>query len=297
VQLDRDLADLVDGYLTSRAADYQRSDQAGRVVFDIAPATELAAEIGDGRRFATGDARGLTDAEPLNLVHPLVRAAIADARAWPGGSVELLLPRDATPDLVALAGKVGVLAVALVDYAGFEPVQRLIAGGVVDGALIDPSVAARILMQAGENSQPVATPTRRGWTTPDEAVTVDQRTRESVSKALRAGHWSALERFVDDKVLKRAAARASIAENCVPPKARRVVVGSTAGDRVESEIVDLATKDDVLERRMNALDSREDEVYRKWRNEYHELRYRAPVVTRLFQVSFQIAPLKPGTSC
>src|SRR3989475_1420589 len=70
VQLDWDLADLVDGYLTSRAATYQRFDQAGRVVFDIAPGTELPAEIGDRRRFATGDARGLTDAEPLNLVHP-----------------------------------------------------------------------------------------------------------------------------------------------------------------------------------------------------------------------------------
>src|SRR2546425_10199629 len=53
VRLDRDLADLVDGYLTSRAADYQRSDQAGRVGFDIAPGTEFAAEVGDGRPVAT----------------------------------------------------------------------------------------------------------------------------------------------------------------------------------------------------------------------------------------------------
>ena len=81
----------------------------------------------------------MIDAEPLNLAHPLVRAAIADARAWPGGSVELLLPRDATPDLAAMAGKAGVLAVAMVDYAGFEPVQRLIFGGVVDGVPIDPA--------------------------------------------------------------------------------------------------------------------------------------------------------------
>ncbi len=83
MQLDRDIADLVEGYLASRAIAHKRSDKAGRVVFDVAPGAELAAEIGDGRRFATGDARGLTDAEPLNLVHPLVRAAIADARAWP----------------------------------------------------------------------------------------------------------------------------------------------------------------------------------------------------------------------
>ena len=91
VQLDRDIADLVDGYLRSNGIGYERSDQAGRVVFDVAADAELPAQIGDGRRFATGDARGLADAQPLNLLHPLVQAAIADARAWPGGSVELLL--------------------------------------------------------------------------------------------------------------------------------------------------------------------------------------------------------------
>ena len=71
-----------------RGVDYQRSEEAGRVVFDVAAGRRVPAEIGDGRRFATGDARGLTDAQPLNLLHPLVQAAIADARAWPGGSVD-----------------------------------------------------------------------------------------------------------------------------------------------------------------------------------------------------------------
>ena len=51
------------------------------------------------------------------------------------------------------------------------------------------------------------------------------------------------------------------------------------------------------ERRISALDSREDEVYRKWRNEYHELRYRAPNATRLFQVAFRIAAPNPETAC
>src|SRR5208283_1490041 len=65
VQLDRDLAELVEAYLTTRAVKYHRSDEAGRVVFDIARDAVLPAEIGEGRRFASGDARGLTDAEAL----------------------------------------------------------------------------------------------------------------------------------------------------------------------------------------------------------------------------------------
>ena len=48
-----------------------------------------------------------------------------------------------------------MLAVALVDYAGFEPVQRLISGGVVDGVPIDPSLAARIVRLQATDSQAI----------------------------------------------------------------------------------------------------------------------------------------------
>jgi hypothetical protein len=55
--LDRDLAHSVDGYLTARGVKYRRSDEADRVVFDIEPGAALPVEVGDGQRFATGDAR------------------------------------------------------------------------------------------------------------------------------------------------------------------------------------------------------------------------------------------------
>src|SRR5580704_9867129 len=54
VQLDRDIADLVEGYLASGVIAHKRFEKAGRVVFEIAPSAELAPEIGDGLRFATG---------------------------------------------------------------------------------------------------------------------------------------------------------------------------------------------------------------------------------------------------
>jgi adenine-specific DNA-methyltransferase len=155
---DRDLAELVDGYLTTCAVTYRRSDEAGRVVFDLAPGAPFP-EIGDGRRFATGDARGLTDAESLNLAHPLVRAAIAKARTWSGGgAVTLHLPPDSSPDLAALGGNEGLICVVLVDYLGFEPVQRLIAAAVVSGAPIDPSLAAKNCALAGKRRPGVQGP-------------------------------------------------------------------------------------------------------------------------------------------
>ena len=298
--LDRDLANLVEGYFAAHGVACERSESAGRVVFDIASGATLPAEIGDGRRFATGDARAITDAEALNLVHPLVRSAIDEARKWPGGEVELLLPPDALSDLSALAGSVGIMRVVLVDYSGFEPVQRLVAGAVINGSPIDPSLAARIVRlqaAAGQGSQLTADSHSLDDAV-DEAVFIDQRDVEKGEQKHFELAIGQLERFVQDKVLVCRRERASIGEKLSYARARRdEVVGSTARDRIEAEIDRLATRDESLDRRINALESREDEVYKKWRDKYHELRYRPPTVRPLFEVTFQISPPTRGTSC
>jgi adenine-specific DNA-methyltransferase len=300
-ELDRDLANLVDGYLTAKAVRYRRSDEAGRVVFDVASGVALPFEIGDGRRFATGDGRGLSDAEYLNLVHPLVRAAIADARMWSGGgSLTLHLPPGSSPELAALAGKAGVICVVLVDYIGFEPVQRLVAGAVVGGAPIDPSLAAKLLRLQATDRTAFKVQVETQWLDDavDEAVFVDQRQVEEGEQKHFEQAIGQLERFVEDKILVCRRERANIAEKLRAARVRRdEIVGSTARDRVEAEILRLATMDESLERRIGALESREDEVYRKWRDEYHELRYRAPTVTRLFQAVFETAAPNPEMSC
>jgi superfamily II DNA or RNA helicase len=299
--LDKDLADLVDGYLTARGVKYRRSDEAARVVFDVEPGAALPVEVGDGRRFATGDARALTDAESLNLVHPLVRAAIAHARTWSGGgSLTLHLAPGSSPELAALAGKVGLICVALVDYVGFEPVQRLVGAAVVAGTPIDPSLAAKLVRLQATEGPAFKVPVETQWLDDaiDEAVFVDQRQVEEGEQRHFAEVIGQLERFVEDKILVCRRERASIAEKLRAARARRdEIVGSSARDRVEAEIVRLATKEESLERRVGALESREDEVYRKWRDEYHDLRYRPPTVTRLFQAAFQIAAPNSETSC
>jgi superfamily II DNA or RNA helicase len=299
--LDRDIADLVDGYLAARAAEYRRFDEAGRVIFELAPGSALPVEVGDGRRFATGDARGLAEAEALNLVHPLVHVAIAHARTWSGGdSVKLQLPLDSSSELTALTGKVGILCVVLVDYVGFEPVQQLVAAAVVGGTPIDPSLAAKLIRVQAVASPVLKAPMEAQWLDDavDEAVFVDQREVEKGEQRHFEEAIGQLERFVEDKILVCRRERASIAEKLRAAKARRdEIVGSSARDRVEAEIIRLATKDESLEHRISALESREDEVYRRWRDEYHELRYRVPTVTRLFQTTFQIAAPNLETSC
>jgi superfamily II DNA or RNA helicase len=300
VQLDRDIADLVEGYLRSRGIGHDRAEQDGRIVFDVDPKSDMGADVGDVRRFATGDARGLDNAQHLNLLHPLVQAAITHARGWSGGSVDLALTLNASSNLRALVGKTGVLAVAMVDYTGFEPVQRVIAAAVVGEATLEPTLAAEIAQLPALDGKLLTPDVDPRWLDDamDEAVFVDQRDVEKREQQHFEKAMGQLERFVDDKVLICHRERASISGKLRSARTRRdEVVGATARDRVEAEILRLAERDEALERRINALDSREDEVYRKWRNEYHERRYRAPSVNRLFQVSFRIVQPNPGTSC
>src|SRR5439155_25882624 len=192
----------------------------------------LPAEVGQGRRFATGDPRVTTDAEPLNLVHPLVRAAIANARKWTGGPVVLLLPTDPSPDLAVLAGNVGALRVVLIDYAGFEPVQRVVAAAVVDGAPIEPSLAAQILRLEAIDGPVAGLSADSQWLgdAVEEAVFVDQREVEKAEQKHFEQAIGQLERFVQDKTLVYRRERTGIAEKLSSARARRdsPAVGSIA---------------------------------------------------------------------
>src|ERR1700720_663867 len=89
----------------------------------------------------------------------------------------------------------------------------------------------------------------------DEAVFVDQREVEKHEQKHFEQAIGQLERFVDDKVLVSRRERASISEKLRSARDRRdEVVGSTARDRVEAEIVRLAEKDETIEHRITALE-------------------------------------------
>jgi hypothetical protein len=210
------------------------------------------------------------------------------------------LPSEPSADLAALAGRVGVIRVVLVHYAGFEPVQRIVAGATIDGTPIEPSLAARILRLWATDGpvSNVSVDAQALDDAVDEAVFVDQRDVEKGEQKHFEQAIGQLERFVQDKVLVSRRERLSIGEKLRYARARRdEVVGSTSREKIEAEIDRLATRDESVERRINALESREDEVYKKWRDKYHKLRYGPPTVTALFEAIFQVSPRIPETSC
>jgi hypothetical protein len=300
VQMDRDIAELVDGYLRSRGGKYRRRQKEGRALFELAPGFDPGVDVGDERRFATGDARSLADAQSLSLSHPLVLAAIEHARAWNEGAVQFALAGNGDSELGAISGGSGVLSIARVDYGGFEPVQRLVAGAIIDGAPVDPLIAARLARLPAVDGAPLDV----AWDAPlladllDEAVFVDQQAVEAGEQTHFDRAVGQLERFVDDKVLVCRREVSTLEEKLRSAKSRRdEVIGASARERIEAEIGRLAEKSEALQQRIDALESRDDEVYRRWRDEYNARRYQAPTVTPLVQVTFRLTGPETKTSC
>lgn len=292
--LERDIADLIEGHIRSRGIRYARTDADGRVVFDLADDANLVPGMGETRRFVTGDGRGFTDAQLLNPSHPLVRASIEEARAWQGGLVELI--PDATPEVTALQTRTGVLAIALVDYAGFAPVQRIVTAGIVGGVPIHPALASRLAKLPAAHGPDIGVTVHEVYMRDalDEAVRLDEREVQQQERTHFQRAMDLLEQSVEDDVSQCHRERASISERLRSARDERERAVDADRDRIDAEILGLVENDDVLERRIEALVARRDPEYLERRNEYDDLRQRAPKVTRLFQVAFRIAARNPS---
>jgi hypothetical protein len=295
-QLDRDIAELVDGHLACTGLAYQRHDIDARVTFEIRGEAPLPELCGD-RRFATGDARELTDAQHLNLSHPLVQAAIESAAAACVDAVIFELAADADEDLAALAGKSGVLEIVRVEYAGFQPVQRLVVGAVAGGVALDPALSVRLFRLPVRDPLPEERalfdrpPARLLADALEEALFLDQSEIERGEQAHFEAALGQLERFAEDRVLVCRQRRAAIRRKLQSLRVRRdTTVGSEPRAKLETELRALEAEERELGLRILALQAREDPDYRRWHGHYRTLRHRAPTRTSLSEIAFQIRP-------
>ncbi len=107
--LDRDLANLVDGFLTAQAIPFRRFDEDG--ARDLRDSRCALPRNWAGKRSQPVMRRRLKDAEALNLLHPLVQAAITEAQGVAGGrSHQVAAAAHRFPWLPRSPGKKGFFA-------------------------------------------------------------------------------------------------------------------------------------------------------------------------------------------
>ena len=296
--LDADLERIVTDYLRANRIDHATEVHEGRRLIRIPAAERLPGALSAGLSVAAGHADALEQVDALHVAHPLVRAAIDDARRRGSGtfSVRFRLTAQAPEVLKQRRGSRGRLALSRMSYRGFEREDRLVATAVFeDSAVLRPAEAALELlhMQCDDLPAPLD----------DLAVTVDDLD-EVVDEELffdqaHAAHaeeqafsraLDQIDQYVEDRLLVLRRGQREISDQLKHAEERRdAALGADARSRAEDRIgrleQELSDADDQIER----LAARDDSDYERWRSDVHRRRYEPPQAERLFDVEFVIA--------
>ena len=296
VELDRDVDKLVAGYLDACGAQYQRSRQKNRTIFEIAPNGVLPAGLSEGGRYLVGEARDAGDIESLHIGHPLVHAAVDEARnaTEKRFQVRFALDRKTDVSLVRHLGKRGRMVVTKVRYDGFEPVDRLLVTALIEGdstplpqqdaellldkTITDAEVTSRVDPQAIDD----AIEEQLFF---DQAVVAEEE-QQRFERAIEQ-----IERYADDRVLVLKREHESAMNRFRAAEARRDSACSDeiSVDKAEADLARISEELESLEARIEQFRNRDDDDYRKSHERANQRRFSQPRVGRLLDVEFEIA--------
>jgi superfamily II DNA or RNA helicase len=293
-RLDHDLEQLVTGYLSACSVPFQRVSDDGLVRLQLQSALPLPAGFERGAEILIGRAIDLGDADPLHPSHPLVQAAVEEARAASEHRfrVAWTVGPEAPHPLVASKGKRGRLVLSRVRYTGFERVDRLIPTVLLAGdpSPLDPGCGRWLLdQQPRDCPQDVPSPALDAELDDaiDEMIFVDQAEVSEQEQQRFDRSLEQIERYVEDQLLVLRRRLAAETKSLRSAEERRdAALGSDARDDAEKWMRGIQKRIDELESEIERLEKRDDPDYGQWRDRAHERRYRPPEVTRILDVEF-----------
>jgi superfamily II DNA or RNA helicase len=293
-RLDHDLEQLVTAYLSACGVGFQRVTDNGYVRLQIDGSPRLPEGFQAGGAILIGRAQDLADADPLHASHPLVQAAVEEARAASQQRFRVVWPitREAPAQLASAAGRRGRLVLSRVRYSGFERVDHLIPTVLLedDSTPFDAECGRWLLDQPPlECTQEVP------------ALTLDAELDEAIEEMIFADQAEVsaqeqqrfdrsleqIERYVEDQLLVLRRRLAGEEKSLRAAEERRdAALGSDARDTAEKRMRVVQKRIDELEAEIERLEKRDDADYCQWRDRAHERRYRPPEVTRILDVEF-----------
>ncbi len=272
-ELDRDLAQLVLAHLHANNVPFSRDQTPDGLLLHV---EGLTAAIGPSKSHAS-----------LHLRHPLVLAAVADARtAGPFSPVTVKLPSTALRQHV---GKRGVLRLVRVTYDGFERTQLLLPVVVLEGGeVLDGAAVLRGDFRPGTARATVPAEVL------DDAVSellfglqgaLDEVEQQRFERAM----WQA-NRFIEDRLLVLSRRRAAAQEKLQLAQQRwEGATGSVARTAAEESKLKAEATLEELGAATGRLEGREDAVFQRHVAHIEGRRYSEPVVEVLFDLELELA--------
>jgi len=290
-QFDHDLLAVVLAYLDARGAPYERVMTPDAELLRVAPSSVLRGELREGIAAAIGSSKTHVS---LHLGHPLVVAAVADARE--GGtslSAGVKLPDDAPPKLRALSGQRARLRLVKLAFDGFELVDLLVPVAVLEtGEILEPALGD-VLLRA--TFREAAGPTARVVT--DEVL--EDATEEmlfSIQSTVDAAEHVCFELarqqaecFIEDRLLVLKRRRRVATERVEQAILKRDgATGSESRSDAERVLLAVQTALEEIEGAMTRLEQRDDPTFRKYQEHIERRRYTPPRVERVFDMDLTI---------
>lgn len=293
--LDRDVDRVVSAYFYGRRVPVERSHEAGRVTYRVPAHDALPPGYQDGLTLIVGDARGLEQGEPLTIRHPIVQAAVDDARSSTAEPMRVVLELPSSvahSGLGNLAGRAGRIAVSKACYRGIENADDLLAVATVEGDAdpLPPGLVDGLLSLPVLEWQPAAhLPDDLLLNDAvDEALVLDVARVSAREQAQFDQMLRQLEHYLADQVVvlrRRLAALDSDIEQL--ERKREKTVGSQAAD-AGRQLADRRRSHAQLKAQIEALSSGGDEEYRAWRDRLYSRRFRKPEVERILDLEFTV---------
>jgi hypothetical protein len=293
--LDHDLERLVCDYLDSVRVRYRRVPSGTGWLLETDADAQLSEPLRAGLRIVLGGESATALEDRLTLGHPLVRLAVDAAR---GATAQPFSVRVSGAQFEALRGRRGRLRLEKLRYPGFEPVDRLLpvavlesAGAGVPAAPLD--AAATLSLLRGPLEPAAALGSRVSDAELEdaalEAAFLDEHEVSNAEQRSFARAMAQLERYVEDRALIQRRDRSRV-EGALQ-KAREQIAaapGADARSRAENVLTRAQRELEAIDAELERLESRQDEGYRRWREQAHMKRYAPPSRELILEAEFVV---------
>lgn len=290
-ELDRDLLAVVLGYLDSNEIPYRREPLGAAELLHVGGSPVLPEDIREGITAAIGPSK---EHVSLHLGHPLVLAAVSNARAQaelPPAVVKL--PDDAPNKLRDLTGRRGRLRVMKAAFEGFERVEQLVAVCVLDnGEVLEPALGAVLLrgeLRASPQLPASAIDDDALHDAAEETLFAIQANVDDLEQKRFERAQQQADSYVEDRVLVLQKRRLTLTTRLEYAKQRQQgATGSVARTEADAAIVSLQTSLDEVEGALTRLERRDDELFQRYQEHIQRRRYTPPKVERVFDLELVI---------
>jgi uncharacterized membrane-anchored protein YhcB (DUF1043 family) len=293
-RLDAELDQLVTGFLCACDIPYRRTPEHDYVLIELLPSARLPEGWREGGTVVVGQARDRQDVDPIHLGHPLVRAAVDEARTATQRrfSVAWTLDETAPPELKRHKGGRGRMVVSRARCEGFERADRLVPTVLIEGQATSLAIESVywLLDHSPKDRAEIDPPLDLENELDDvveERLFVEQAKAASHEQQQFERSLEQIERYIEDQllVLRRRLNAATSALRAAEDK-RDTALGSEARSQAEERVRKFQEEIDELLGEIERLQNRNDPEYEKWREQTHSRRYREPQILRILDVEF-----------